>query len=142
MYTKNGSNRLVDPGSDPWAARFGRVSLKEYRKYDRLNAPIGIAYGAAHKKKREEKARSVVRNISGGGVCFIVKEELRCGDLLELELEIPYLTEPISTFGEVVWISRLVSSEGAIYDAGVCFRDLKAKDLHAILEYVHSVGIG
>jgi len=116
--------------------------LREYRKYVRLNAPIGIVYGSAHKKKLEERVHSFVRNISGGGLCFVAKEELRCGDLLELELEIPYLTESICTFGEVVWISRSASKEGSTYDAGVCFRDLKAKDLHAILEYVHSVGIG
>jgi len=108
----------------------------------RLKAPLGILYAPADKTKPREAVNSLVRNISGGGVCFVAKKELRCGDLLKVQLQIPQLTEPIHTFGEVVWFSQATAKGETACEAGVCFRDLKPKDLHAILEYVHTVGIG
>lgn len=115
--------------------------MKENRKFIRLSAPIGISYKAA-KQKRRKPSLSLVRDISGGGIRFMAKEDLRAGDLLELEISIPHLREPIEAVGEVMWFSKTKERDRELREAGVCFLDISAKDLHQVLEYVHTIGIG
>ena len=69
---------------------------------------------------------------------------MRQGDLLDMQIHIPHLEEPVMAVGEVVWFSPLSSKERErrIREAGVRFRDLAARDLNRILEYVHTIGIG
>lgn len=106
----------------------------ERRKFVRLKAPIGVTYRPLKKNKKNKPASSLVKNIGGGGILFLVKENLKDGDLLDLKIQIPNLHEPIHAVGEVVWVSGS--------EVGVRFRDVAAKDLHHILEYVHTIGIG
>ena len=106
----------------------------ERRKFIRLKAPIGVAYKLIPEAKAEKMRLSLVRDISGGGVRIMAKEPLRVGDLLELEIQIPHLEDAIRAVGEVVWFEKK--------EAGVRFRDIEPADLHHILEYVHTIGIG
>jgi c-di-GMP-binding flagellar brake protein YcgR len=106
----------------------------ERRKFIRLQAPIGIFYRPLQKNKKTKSFASLAKNIGGGGIRFLVKEELSQGSLLDLKIQIPHLHDPIHAVGEVVWISKA--------EAGVRFRDIASKDLHRILEYVHTIGIG
>jgi hypothetical protein len=117
----------------------------ESRKYIRLRAPIGIVYRPIRKNSRRIKETlSLVINISGGGVSFIAKEELRQGDLLDLKIHIPHLEDPIQAVGEVVWFFAPSAKERdrRPCEAGVRFRDLATRDLNQLLEYVHTIGIG
>lgn len=119
--------------------------LIEKRKYIRLSASIGVSYRVIKDVKnheRQDKALSLVKNIGGGGIRLQVKEDLRNGDLLEIQIGIPHLPEPICAIGEVVWFSHLKTRDRETREAGVRFRDIDPKDLHRILEFVHTVGIG
>ena len=112
----------------------------EKRKFIRLGAAIGVTYKLIKTHKRMRQSLSFVKDIGGGGIRLLVKEDLRAGDLIGLEIQIPHLKEPIEAVGEVVWFS-----EGKDHDhreAGAKFRDIDQKDLHKIFEYVHSIGIG
>lgn len=84
----------------------------------------------------------MIRNISGGGICLTVKEAFREGDLLEVRIQIPHLQEPIDAVGEVIWCSETVEKDPSGREAGIRFRDISPQDLHQILEYVYTVGIG
>lgn len=114
----------------------------EHRKYIRLRAPIGIIYRIAGKGRRSRPTPTLVRDISGGGVRFQVKDELRVGDLLQIEIQIPHLSQPIEALCEVVWYSHEKEKEREFREAGVRFRDIEPADLHRVLEYVHMIGIG
>ncbi len=114
----------------------------ERRKFIRLQAPIGIVYKVIKKHRRLKAVHSLTRNIGGGGVRLLAKEDLRHGDLLELQIQIPNLEKTIHAVGEVVWFSLFKDREHESKEAGVCFRDIDPKDLHHILEYVHTIGIG
>lgn len=116
--------------------------MKENRKYIRLKAPIGVVYKPIKKHKRQKAHLSLVRDISGGGLKIMSKEDLRSGDLLDMEIQVPHLEESIHAIGEVVWFSHTKEKDREIRQAGVRFRDIDAKDLHLILEYVHTIGIG
>lgn len=114
----------------------------EKRKFVRLQAPIGVIYKPAKKNRRQKPSPSLVKNISGGGVRIFVKEEVRCGDLLDLQIEIPHLEHPIHALGEVVWYHSLKEKDRQVNEAGIRFRDIHPKDLHRIFEYVYTIGIG
>jgi c-di-GMP-binding flagellar brake protein YcgR len=116
----------------------------EHRKYIRLRAPIGIVYRQIQRQRRSKPTLTLVLNISGGGLSLIAKDDFRQGDLLELDIHIPHLEEPVRAVGEVVWFFSSAGKERdrSMREAGVRFRDLATKDLNCILEYVHTIGIG
>jgi c-di-GMP-binding flagellar brake protein YcgR len=117
------------------------LRMRENRKFIRLNAPIGISYRVT-KQKRRKSAQSLIRNIGGGGIRFLAKEALREGDLIQMEINIPHLKDPIEAIGEVIWYSESKDRDRDIREAGVRFCDITPKDLHQVLEYVHTIGIG
>jgi len=73
---------------------------------------------------------------------LLVNDDLRAGDLLQLEIQIPHLEDPVVAVGEVVWFVRCQGAIPAAREAGLKFRDIRPGELHHILEYVHAVGIG
>jgi hypothetical protein len=73
---------------------------------------------------------------------LIVNDDLRAGDLLQVEIQIPHLEDPVRATGEVVWYVHCKGTEREGREAGLKFRDIKPGELHHILEYVHAVGIG
>ena len=114
----------------------------EKRKFIRLNAAIGVTYKLIKKHKRQKELLSLVKDIGGGGIRIQAKEDLRPGDLLKVDIEIPHLSESIEAMGEVIWFSKTKDRGHEQKEAGVRFRDMDSTDLHKILEYVHSIGIG
>jgi c-di-GMP-binding flagellar brake protein YcgR len=116
--------------------------LIEKRKYIRLKAPIGVTYGLVKKSKRQRSHLTFLKDIGGGGIRIMAKEELRPGDLLEVEIQIPLLEDPIHAVGEVVWYEQFNDRDRQIREAGVRLMDIEPTDLHQILEYVHHIGIG
>ncbi len=115
--------------------------MRENRKFIRLKAPIGVVYKLCKGKNRKETL-SFIRDISGGGLRMLVKEDLREGDLLDIQLQIPHLEEPIQAIGEVIWFASSEERDGRSREAGVRFRDIPPGGLHQVLEYVHTIGIG
>ncbi len=114
----------------------------ENRKFIRLKAPIGVVYKVLkNKSRRHKETPSLVRDIGGGGICITAKDDLREGDLLKIQIQIPHLKEPIEAIGEVIWFSP-GQSERAPREAGVRFRDITTQHMHQILEYVYTIGIG
>ena len=116
--------------------------MKENRKFIRLQAPIGVTYKIIDKNKYTKPQLSLIKDISGGGVRIMVKEDLRAGDLIDMEIQIPLVSQPVHAVGEVVWFSSVTDRERPHREAGVRFCDIGPKDLHCILEYVYTVGIG
>jgi len=117
--------------------------MLEKRKFTRLKAPIGMSYKLIKKNKRQKTSLTWIKNISGGGVKIVAKDDLRKGDLLDIEIQIPHLKNPIRALGEVTWFSQPREKEWAEgREAGVRFRDIEPRDLHRILEFVHTIGIG
>lgn len=114
--------------------------MLEKRKFVRLKSPLRIHYRVIQKNKRSRPQESSLHDISGAGVRLCCKEELRHGDLLKLEIQIPHLDNAVEALGEVVWVAPKL--EHRHYEAGVRFRDVNPKDLNKILEYIYTVAIG
>ena len=116
--------------------------MTEKRKFLRLHASIEVTYKKIKQHKRQKTIETRAENISGGGVCFVAKDDLRSGDLLDLEISIPGLADKIHAVSEVLWFKTTKEEDRGFREAGVRFRDISPQDLHQVLEYVHSVGIG
>lgn len=116
--------------------------MVEKRKFIRLKTPVKIVYTLIKKQKKQKAISSVTRDISAGGLRIVAKEPLRSGELIELEMFIPYLEESIKAVGEVVWCSGSREHPSETHEAGIRFRDIASRDLHCVLEYVHAIGIG
>ena len=99
-----------------------------------------MVYRVIRKNKRHKPQTSFIRDISGAGARLLCKEELRHGDLIRMEIQIPHLEETVDAIGEVVWSSP--RPEHQSYEIGVRFRDVEPKALNSILEYVYTIAIG
>jgi len=113
----------------------------ENRKFIRLRAPLPVEYRLIKKHKRQKSFLSQIRNISIGGLSLVVKEPVREGDLLQIQIQIPHLEEPVRVTGDVIWFVAARDREGR-HEAGVRFQDVKPLELNKILDYVYSVAIG
>ena len=116
--------------------------MVEKRKFIRLKIQLKVIYKVIKKHKRQKTHSSVIYDISGGGFKIKAKEHLRMGDLLDAEIEIPHLAEPVHAVAEVVWFTSGSNPAAEGHDAGLRFRDIDPRDLHRVLEYVHSIAIG
>ena len=114
--------------------------MLEKRKFIRLQAPLGVVYRVIRKNKRLRPQASFIKNISGAGACLPCKEELRHGDLIQMEIQIPHLADAVQVVGEVVWV--IPRAEHGHHDVGVRFRDAEPKSLSRILEYIYTIAIG
>ena len=106
--------------------------MLEKRKFIRLKAPLGVVYRVIRKHKRLRQQTSFIKNISGAGACLSCKEELRHGDLIQMEIQIPHLADAVQVVGEVVWVIPRAGHDN--HEVGVRFRDAAPKSLSRILE--------
>ena len=114
----------------------------ENRKFIRLKSPLPAEYRLIKKHKRQKTLVSSIKNISVGGLSLILKEELRQGDLIQIDIEVPHWVEPVRVVGDVIWYSVSRDKERPAHEAGVRFREVNPVELHKILDYVYSVAIG
>ncbi|MDP2943837.1 MAG: PilZ domain-containing protein [Candidatus Omnitrophota bacterium] len=111
---------------------------KERRKFVRLNILTDVAYAKQQKPSEKDKL-SIAKNISAGGICLVVYEELRVGDILDLKLCLPEEKALINAVGRVVWIKEFViddCSNAKRFDAGIEFIKISDKDMAKINQYV------
>ena len=115
----------------------------ESRKFIRLKAPLAIEYTMIKKHKRQKKMISSMLNICVGGLSLEVREVVRQGDLMKIQIQVPHWVEPVRVVGDVIWCSPASGNkENPAHEAGVRFRDINPVELHKILDYVYSVAIG
>ena len=101
--------------------------MEEKRKYIRIEAPIVVTYKLSGKTPVTKK--TITKNFSEGGIRFPVYEKLKTGTPLQLLIETPFDTIPISATGQIVWTKALSVTEGReIYDVGVKFTQMQSFD--------------
>ena len=70
-------------------------------------------------------------NISAGGICVIVKKEIKMFSPIEVEIDLIEDSEHILAFGRVVWAVRRKATETVkpmLYDIGIQFDTMKERD--------------
>jgi c-di-GMP-binding flagellar brake protein YcgR len=112
-------------------------TAEERRRFVRLNILADVIYKKVTPANREKL--SLTKNISKGGICLIVYEELKEEDILELEIYLPEDKNPILAKGRIVWIKEFIVgdlSKGKRYDTGIEFIEANDEDLNKIDKYV------
>ena len=111
--------------------------MKERREYIRLRDSLQTSYKGVTMPAGD--TRSTSRNIGGGGICFPTKHNLSRGDILQLEIHLPKLTESIAATAEIVWIRAKTDIEkdrDFLYMVGIHFTEIDPLNRGKILNYV------
>jgi len=102
--------------------------MEERRNYIRIQAPILVAYKIAKGISAVKSVfrKALTKNFSEAGIRFVVYEKLIVGTFLELRIEIPFDTMPISALSEVIWTKALgARGRKNAYDVGTKFTQMQ-----------------
>ena len=110
---------------------------RERRRFVRLPLNIEVDYlSESDAHMQPELYTTGSKNISAGGICLFVFEQLHKGELISLKLRLPLPDEHIIIAkGRVVWLNQLQSGTShakPVFEAGVEFVDLRESDRQLI----------
>lgn len=112
---------------------------EEKRRFVRLNVLTDIVY--TKRQAPEKEKLSLAKNISMGGICLIVYEELKKSDMLDLKIFLPEDKTPISAAGRVDWVKEFLIGDaykGRRFDVGIEFIEISEENKNKINKYVFS----
>ncbi len=109
----------------------------EKRKYSRLNV---VAVTSSVLKKRPQDQPYFVKNISAGGVCFIVNKQIDINTIIPLQLDSPDGGPRVEAKGKIVWryehSLEYNMENGEQYVIGVEFTEISDSDRKRIFKYI------
>ncbi|NSW89865.1 MAG: flagellar brake protein [Firmicutes bacterium] len=107
--------------------RFECALPVEYRKFDCAN----------FQDKKEEKpfSASITRNISGGGICILLNEDMSINQLVECKLKLQSNTI-INFLGRIVRTEKLEHNINYKFEAGIAFEIIDNNDKETIIKYI------
>jgi len=110
------------------------------RKFPRVNYPCLVIVS------QEQDKQSVIlthtENVGVGGVCVILKKNLKLFSPTEIELDLLDMGDHIKCAGKVVWSVRRKSGEKKkplFYDIGIEFVDIPEADLKRVTNVVEKL---
>ena len=111
--------------------------MEERRQFVRLDTRLPTEYRIL---PSSEAQHSVIKEISGGGVCVFVSAPLRLGTQLQVTIALPDSTREVTFTGEVVWCesSEIIgkAQQHRSVLAGVKFVSIAPEDQREIMRYV------
>jgi len=112
-------------------------NLNERRLYPRVKEGINISYRVVKSEELvniKEKEYSVSKDISAGGLLFVVDKEILVGSILELTIEVPDGGEPIKCLAKVVRVEEIEYKK--TYNCAVCFLDLAGAERNRLNKFI------
>ena len=110
--------------------------MHERRQWLRVQAPVSLTYRTLQPPMREEYAIS--SDLSEGGVRFATFMPLCAGNVLELEVVLPFDSLPIRVWGDVAWVREEDRAGVPQFAIGVRFREIAATDRSRLAGYLKS----
>lgn len=117
-------------------------------KYALVTLPIRYRIVNEHTQKQSRTLSALTKNLSLSGLCARV-ESMEADDLhmvfdespikrnvIQLELTIPGLKEPLAFLGEVRWFERTAGEDRYQYNVGIKFLKITEKDKLTIGDYI------
>ena len=108
---------------------------KERRKFKRFDAYMSVKYQTP--ESEEVKGISLSKDLSREGLKMNSNYDLRTGDLLDLEIDIPDDPKPVKTTAKVMW-SRPAEGQNQGSDQGIRFVMMDPVDKFRILDYAYN----
>ncbi|MFH0877020.1 MAG: PilZ domain-containing protein [Candidatus Omnitrophota bacterium] len=115
--------------------------MQEKRQFVRLDVNVKVNWekivGEAPEPSEKE---NVSRNISEGGICLIVYEQLGVGEKIKLDIELPS-QKKIAATGRIAWINEFAIGQvqEKRYDAGIEFLEISPQDREEIKKFVFTL---
>lgn len=107
--------------------------IKEKRKFRRINANLIIDYTILSKdeiRDYQNMHHGMTENISMGGICFQVLEDIPPDTMIRLILAPPKLHTRLHVLAKTVWAGRIKDSK--MYKVGASFLGLSEEDVKEI----------
>ncbi len=104
-------------------------TLQEQRNFPRVSRSCGVSFRHVSKDAYEGQERpdpATMKNISGGGICFLNPEEISTGSMLALEVALPEFPDTVISMGKVCWCKPAEGDDG--FEIGVEFWWIGWKD--------------
>lgn len=115
-----------------------KTSIKERRRFVRLNAAVDIQYSFLEAEP-SERLNAKSKDISAGGICFISGEGIEKDKILVLSINLSDDPSPIMAKGRVAWVNPFeIGGEGKHYDIGIEFIEIESRDREKINKFVFS----
>jgi len=114
--------------------------VDEKRKFPRLEIPVDVRWEKLPSKKTWGWGKDVhvAKNISAGGICLIVYEDVAVGECLKLDIDLP-THKTVHATGRVVWTTPFeVSGDEARSrrDVGIEFLEIAKEDREEIQRFI------
>ena len=106
--------------------------MDEHRQYVRINRFLEIHYRIL---KSMMKTGSSSKDISAGGICFPVFQNMQPGTILELEIDSEEIGGHIKATGEIRWIRKKEDIHYP-YEIGIAFININPADRDKLINYV------
>jgi c-di-GMP-binding flagellar brake protein YcgR len=110
--------------------------MEESRKFIRIEWPVIIKYKTVEEPSAQDQI--VGKDISEGGARFIVYERLMKGTKLNIQLEAPFDSMPMSVTGEVAWIKKIGDENSKMFEVGVVFKGINPADQKRFKMYIEN----
>jgi c-di-GMP-binding flagellar brake protein YcgR len=110
--------------------------MEENRRFVRIEWPVVVKYKTIEEPYAQDQI--VGKDISEGGARFIVYERLIKGTKLDMQLEVPFDSMPISAKGEVAWIKKIGEESAKTFEVGVLFKEMDPQDQKRLRVYIQN----
>jgi len=104
----------------------------ERRKHPRIIAKFVVSYRI--REDIDGYDISQTKNLGEGGMLLTTNKEFEPGTVLVLSMRLPFVSEPINIFGQVLESKKIV--QDLIYDTRIMFIDIKENEKEAINKIV------
>ena len=109
--------------------------MQENRRFVRIEWPVVIHYKTLEEPYTQDQI--VGKDISEGGISFIVYERLAKEMNLDLEIHTPFDSMPVFAKGKVAWIKKAGEEHAKAFEVGVEFTAVDPKDEKRFKKYIN-----
>ena len=110
--------------------------MQEKRKFVRIDWPVLVQYKTLEDPLTNDQI--VGKDISEGGVSFIVYERLSRGMNLDIQIQTPFDSLPIFAKAKVAWIENVGKEHEKMFEVGVEFTEINQKDQTRLKTYIEN----
>jgi len=114
-----------------------RIQRRQFFRFE-CNLPVKYRIVDSMQDAEENKppfVESITKDISGGGICIKVKDEVPTGSLIECELDLSGIHR-IKFYGTVARVGMREGDFVYSHEIGVLFKQIDKKDKEQIIKYI------
>ena len=111
--------------------------MEERRRFVRLDTRLDMTYAILPSGQTQQ---TVVKNVSGNGVCLFLKQTVPQGSRLQVAMKLPGREKPVNFTAEVIWCESYemigATERQRAVEVGVRFVEISPADQEAVMQHV------